>query len=297
MKKLFIILSIFASVNSFAQEEKDNKEEKKEPREKVEDTFGGTRIINSHSTESLEKRTLQFRISHRFGDMFGTNGGIQTMYGFDNAADIRLAFEYGLTDNIMIGIGRSKGMGPITSLMDGFAKIRLLQQTTDNHTPVSVSLLGTTSMTYMRKSTDSTAINSFPTTAHRLSYCSQLIITRKFGNFMSIAVMPTYVHRNYVMYDDQNDLLALGSAMSIHVTEKVSILGEYYYTFNNPGLRTDKKSSMGIGVEIKTYGHNFKINITNSRGFGETQFIPGTISDVLKGQFRLGFTITRNFLT
>lgn len=288
--KYLPLLLFLASFSVFGQEEV------KEKSEKIESTFGGTRIINTHSTESIEKNTLEFRISHRFGDLAGKNGGVQTMYGFDNAADIRMAFEYGITDNIMVGIGRSKGMGPISSLIDGFAKIRLLHQTVDNKTPLSISLLTTSSMTYMKKTTDTTLVTSFPTSAHRLSYCTQLILTRKFGDLFSLAILPTYVHRNFVNYDDQNDLFALGSALSITINKKLAVLGEYYYNFNQTGFREDKLSSLGVGVEIKTYGHNFHIILTNSRGFGETQFIPGTISDFTKGQFRLGFTITRNFM-
>ena len=104
-------------------------------------TFGSTRIINSHSTECIEKKTLDFRISHRFGDI---NGGAFTLFGIDNAADIRFAFEYGVSDDFLIGLGRSKGQGPINSLIDGFFKYRILHQTKDNKVPISLALLGTT---------------------------------------------------------------------------------------------------------------------------------------------------------
>jgi hypothetical protein len=41
------------------------------------------------------------------------------LFGLDNSADIRIAFEYGITDKMMIGLGRSKGTGsPYKSLID-----------------------------------------------------------------------------------------------------------------------------------------------------------------------------------
>ena len=84
-----------------------------------------TRIINGHSPTTLAKGELQFIIQHRFGDMAGGAGGVQQWFGLDNATDIRLAFEYGLTDNWMIGLGRSRGTGrPYHALVDGFAKYR-----------------------------------------------------------------------------------------------------------------------------------------------------------------------------
>ena len=74
----------------------------------VMETFNGTRILNGHSVETLKKNTLQFRIEHRFGNIAGPSGGVQNFFGFDQAADIRFAFEYGLSDDLMIGFGRSK---------------------------------------------------------------------------------------------------------------------------------------------------------------------------------------------
>ena len=92
----------------------------------VKETFQSTRIINGHSIETLRKGVLEFRVEHRFGDIGGLDGGIQNMFGFDNSSDIRIAFEYGLTDKLMIGLGRSKGTGePYRSLIDGFAKFSL----------------------------------------------------------------------------------------------------------------------------------------------------------------------------
>ena len=45
-------------------------------------TFKGTRIINMHTLETLGKRTLDFRISHRFGTF---NSGAENFYGLDGA--------------------------------------------------------------------------------------------------------------------------------------------------------------------------------------------------------------------
>ena len=102
----------------------------------VEETFTGTRVINGHSVETLKSRILEFRIEHRFGDIAGTNGGVHQFFGFDQAADIRFAFEYGISDNWMVGLGRSKGTGaPYSSLVDGFTKYRFMTQQ-KNGTPI-----------------------------------------------------------------------------------------------------------------------------------------------------------------
>jgi len=71
-----------------------------------------------------------FNIQHRFGDVF-TNGkvNVHTFFGLDVASDIRFAFDYGITDRLQVGVGRSRGLPPYTELYDFSAKYKLLQQT------------------------------------------------------------------------------------------------------------------------------------------------------------------------
>ncbi len=267
----------------------------------AQETFNGTRILNGHSVETLKKKTLQFRIEHRFGDMLpGWNASelAQSWLGFDQASDIRFAFEYGITDKLMIGVGRSKGAGsPYRSLIDGFAKYRVLTQNKSSKTPISMTFIGSSTLSYMKVSADQSQVNSFPKFAHRIAYSTQLNMARKFGERFSLALMPTYVHRNYVAIDDVNGLFALGAAFNLKFSKEMGIIAEYYYVFhdNSLPLRDNNFNSLSTGFEYSTNGHVFKVVMTNSKGFNETQFIPGTYSDWLNGEFRLGFSITRNF--
>ncbi|RKO69459.1 hypothetical protein D7322_22125 [Sphingobacterium puteale] len=51
---------------------------------------------------------------------------------------------------------------------------------------------------------------SFTGFSDRLCHVTQLIIARKFSSKLSLTVVPSYLHRNYIAYNDQNDLFALG---------------------------------------------------------------------------------------
>lgn len=257
-------------------------------------TFASTRVISGHSVETLPKGIMDFRIEHRFGDMFGNNGGAQNMFGFDNLADMRIALEYGITKDLMIGFGRAKGTGaPYRSLLDGFVKYRVLHQ--GKTSPVSVAAIAGSTFTYMTASTDISQVNHFPKVSHRFAYFTQLNVARHFGERVSLAVMPTLVHRNYVAANDQNDLFAVGAAARVKLNNRFAIITEYYYTFPGKNLRPTSmyKRSLGVALEWYTFGHSFTINLTNAQGIGETQFIPYTYSDWLKGQFRLGFCVGR----
>lgn len=261
----------------------------------VTDVFNSTRIINGHSTETLRKKVMEFRIEHRFGDIAGSAGGVQQMFGFDNIADIRLALEYGITDKIMIGFGRAKGSGnPYRSLVDGFVKYRFIDQKKGG-SPVSVSALGLMTFTYMKASTDSTQLTYFPKFIHRLSYASQINISRKFHERFSMAIIPTVVHQNYVDAGNQNTIFALGGGARIGITNTFGILLEYYHCMTNNTIRQNYTNSLSVAAEFITFGHNFTLFFSNARGLGETQFITNTTSDWLKGQFRFGFAVGRKF--
>ena len=109
-----------------------------------------------------------------------------------------IAFEYGVTDKLMIGLGRSKGTGaPYKSLIDGFAKYRILHQQKKG-CPISLSAMGLITYSYMKASSDISEVSNFPLWQHRLAYTAQLVVARKFGNRLSLALMPTMLHRNYV---------------------------------------------------------------------------------------------------
>ena len=53
--------------------------------------------------------------------------------------------------------------------------------------------------------------------------------------------------------------------------------------------------SLGLGIQIETGGHVFTLNITNARAISEINYLSDTESDFSKGQYRIGFTISRMF--
>ncbi|MFY7945087.1 MAG: DUF5777 family beta-barrel protein [Crocinitomicaceae bacterium] len=291
LSRIILCLTIiFKSLINFAQDTLPDDYE--EPR-----TFSSTRIINGHSVETLGKGYMDMRIEHRFGDMAGDFGGWENMFGFDNLSDMRIALEFGITDELMVGFGRSKGTGfPYRSLLDGFVKYRVLRQK-KNEMPVSLTLIGGSFFTYMKASSDESQVNHFPKDAHRFSYFTQVNLGKHFGETLSLSIMPTYLHRNYVAANDMNDIFALGGAFRVKLFKRFALLGEYYHVFNTSDLRPSDsyKNSLAVALEWFTFGHSFTINLTNSGGLGEAQFIPYTSENWLKGQFRFGFCVGRKF--
>ena len=62
--------------------------------EYVRRTFKDTRVINTHTVETIQARKLDIRIGHRFGDL---QGGWQSFYGLESAQDILMGADYGLS--------------------------------------------------------------------------------------------------------------------------------------------------------------------------------------------------------
>lgn len=293
MKKLFLTFFLVFPTIFFAQEPAEDISEYQEPIS----TFSSTRVINGHSVETLSKGTYEMRIEHRFGDIAGINGGIQNMFGFDNLSDMRIALEYGITDQLMVGFGRSKGTGaPYRSLVDGFVKYKVISQE-PKKSPISITAVAGSSFTYMTASLDEGSVAHFPNAVHRLNYFAQVNIAHHFGDRGALQLMPTLVHRNYVANNDNNDLFALGVAGRIRLTDRFALVGEYYQCFNGNQFRQEGfTNSCAIALEWFTFGHNFTINIANAGGIGETQFIPYTTEQWQKGQYRLGFVVGRKFV-
>jgi len=259
----------------------------------VTESFAAIRVINNHSIEMIPKRSLEFIVAHKFGDLAGSAGGVPAWFGLDNLADVRIAFEYGLFKDINIGIGRSKGIGLLTQVVDGYFKYAILKQRTSGM-PISLTFVSAMSAPYRAKDSDSSSVTSWPTVAHRFIYTTQILVARKFSDRITLQMNVGYNHRNYVTYTDQNGLFFAGISGRYRFTKNLGFLFEYIHILDRPSSVT-YTNHLAVGFEILTGGHAFALTFANSRGCTENLFIPGTVENWAKGQFRFGFSINRRF--
>ncbi len=263
--------------------------------EKVYDTFKDTRVINTHSVETLKKGHMDIRIGHRFGDFAGAQGGWRTFYGLENAADISIGAEYGLADNLMIGLHRAKGASVLRQNIIALAKYRIMQQTV-NKNGFSLSVMGMGSITTMQ-SGDIGDLTYFEKFAHRVYYNVSFLFSKKFSNRFSLQAHGGWTYRNLVPSNDVNDLVSAGVAFRLQVTKVLGVIFDSNFGFNSVrAVETNYAPAIGVGLEWDTGGgHIFQVNMTNARGIFETDYIPNTVSNWSEGEYRLGFTIARQF--
>ena len=137
-------------------------------------------------------------------------------------------------------------------------------------------------------------------------YTTQLIFARKFAPWLSIAITPSYTHRNYILSSvnpdngakDENDLFAVGAGIRLKVSRSVSILADYFYVksdYRKKNTVNPYYNPLAVGIEIETGGHVFHINYTNAAGITENYIIPNSPDTWEKGGFKSGFNISRVF--
>ncbi len=291
----FFIFFLLGATSSFAQDDmlkllEDNIPKKDEP---VTATFKSTRLINFHTLETVGKRTLDVRISHRFGDI---NSGSYNLYGLDGGATIRLGLEYSYNGRLQFGIGRNS----YKKEMDGFLKYRLLRQTTNNKIPVSVTIVSSMFYTMLKNEQLASGQDQYHYATDRMSFCNQVIIGRKFSGRFSLQFAPTMVHINLAeKATDHNDIYAISMAARFKLNKHIALTGEYAYrinTYYSESITGHKYyDSAGIGFDIETGGHVFQIHLTNSAAITENEFIPFTTGSWKDFSVHLGFNISRVF--
>ena len=299
MKQLFTLATIFISVLTTAQDSVIGKTERKPVR-----IFSATKTINARTTEVTGKGKMDFNVTHNFGDMAGDNGGIKRFFGLDNAADIRIGFHIGLGHKTDFVFARAKGAGLVQNLWEFGIKHRLLQQREDDpgH-PLSIAVYANAVISSQKRNAFDNQDNSFENLGNRTSNVIQLILAKKIGK-VSVQLNPTYMTRGYAISYDQQNMFALGGAIRLPlVSNRLNLVVDYFHPFRNQSSKDSFAVNdnikffdpLGIGFEILTSGHIFRLNFTNATEILENRFIPRTITSWGKGQFRWGFTISRTF--
>lgn len=258
----------------------------------LRDIFYGTRTVNLMTTSQVGHKVLAYRISHRFGPF---NSGGYNLFGLDGPANISLAFDYGITDDLMIGIARDG----FNKIYNGFVKYNIFNQKSDGSMPFTLSLYSRANMTSLRdEGAADNGFDRYDNFAHRMSYVTQILLARKFGERVALQLAPTFVHHNLVLQSAQsNSTVAVAVSGQYKLTKRLGLSGEYTYvlTDNTAPAGVQRRNSAAIGLDIVTGGHVFQVCLVNSVPINETFAIPYTQSDWANGDIRLGFNISRKF--
>lgn len=282
MRKILTLLSLFFCFNSFSQE--------------YVDAFKNKQLINAQTAVIPEG--FDFTIMHRFGKIAVNDEIYKNFLGFDLPANIRFSLSYKLSDRSYIGIGRTK----IGKTIDVEGKYVFLRQTKSNSMPLSVALYQNTGINTSEFSEISSnafaedSITPFENKfAHRLNYTTQIILSRKFNEKLSLQLSPTVIYKNLVVGAEKDHLtFVLPFSGRFQYSFGSAILFEYAYKVNNTS-ESAIDNPFSIGFEFGTAGHVFQVFASNSYYIREANIYtqePYNAYDA-PNDFILGFNIRR----
>ncbi len=295
MKNHYLILLFFLPFLSFSQDDLlDELESETEIDKTVTATFKGLKVVNFESTKIAAKKDFYFIVSHRFGTV---KNGIDDLFGLDQSVT-QLKFIYGFTDWLNLGISRSSNQKKY-----GFqAKYLLKSQEIDGFPFTLVGYNLVTINTSLKK-------DNFPNISFddKLTYTTQLLLSRKFSEKLSLLLAPTFIHQNLatrsfiiqddgstLAYDEDNNQFAVGLGGRYKISKRVSINLDYGIHLNR-NTHSNFNNPLSIGVDIETGGHVFQLNFSNAQAMFEEGYLVNAQGDWGDGDFFFGFNLQRVF--
>ncbi|WP_343697936.1 DUF5777 family beta-barrel protein [Flavobacterium sp.] len=278
--KNFILLLFLFPLLTFSQTDLLSGVETPSTKEKVTSAFKALKIVNLESTKLAAKGDLYFVVAHRFGSI---KDGFEGFYGLDNA-NTQIKFIYGLTNGLNVSAARSE------FAYDFATKYMLFPQIKDGF-PVAIAGFNSLSINNTLKE------SLYPKLQFkdRLTYVAQLLISRKFSEKLSLEIVPSFFHQNFVEDIDQsNTQYAIGFGGRYKFAKRWSLNMDYAAHLNR-APNSLYKNPLSIGFDLETGGHVFQMHFTSSQAIDEAGYLGRTTGDWAKGDIFFGFNLARVF--
>jgi len=241
--------------------------------------FKGLQVVTLQTTKMPAKKEFYFVVSHRFGSV---KDGISEFFGFDMATT-KIGGIYGVTDWLAVSASRHT----MLKVYETSLKYRLARQS--DTFPVDIVGYNTIDMNTFLDEDDYPKLEF----ADRLSYISQVIVSRKFSDRFSLELVPSFIHKN--LYDpaiENDNQFSLGSGGRMKLTKRLALNLEYAYNFDKPDFY---KNPLSVGLDVETGGHIFQLLFTNSQSMTEAGYLTHASGDWGDGDFFFGFNLYRVF--
>lgn len=291
IKKILILL-LFPIV-VFSQNDLLSEIDDVETNTTVESAFKSLKIVNFESTKLVGKGDFYFIVAHRFDYV---KNGFEDFFGLDNA-NTQLKFAFGVKDWLTVHASRSGFL----KTYDLGVKYLLVSQKKDGF-PVTIAGFNSIAVNTEWQKENYPLIQF----EDRLSYVSQLLISKKVNDKLSLEVAPSYLHENTVrdILDDNNNVInpnpqdndqfAIGLGGRYKIGRSWSFNVDYGAHLNRAS-QSLFRDPLSIGFDLETGGHVFQMHFTNSQAMHESGFLGQTTGDWSKGEISFGFNLVRVF--
>ncbi len=281
-----ILFFMIANAGIIAQEEQQAAKPKDRP---VRSPFESGYLIDNQTTVIPSPKTLEYIIQHKFGSM---NNGLTDLFGiYAPGANIRMGLNYVPYKNVQVGYGLTR----LNMYSDFSVKYTILEQTRRNTTPVAVALFGNMAIDGRNEK----VYGKNYSFANRFSYFSQLIVGRRFNDWLSVQCNASFTHYNATDSLIDHDKIAVGINGRIKFSPQSSILFQYDHPLKIKDISEHReftkpsKPNLGVGWEIRTSTHAFHIYVSSADGLVPQHNAMYNQNDFTKGDMMFGFSITR----
>ncbi len=260
-------------------------ERKRTIEDQPEEVFLTMSLITMATSSNLKQKNMNSTIMHNFGLV---SGGIKDFWGLDNGAAVRLGIDYGITDKLSIGLGRTSREDNV----DLRFKYTLLNQMRSGKIPVEVSLKGDIGIITQKESRFKF------TNQERLNFLGSVTVARKFSKAFSFQVAPMVSHFNTIVIETENQQTeythyGTGFGGEIRLNNHHSFSFEYYLVVGERTVGT--KNPAAISWQVDTGGHVFQMFFMSGTWFTEQHLLARTTTDFFAPDFRFGFNVNRVF--
>lgn len=254
----------------------------------AKNTFASNWIQDNQTVMVPIKGTFEMDIQHRFGVV---KNGYKDLFGIYAPSNIRIGFCYVLRKDFQLGLGFTKDR----LQWDLNGKYAIFKQGKTGGWPVSISWFSNIVL-------DTRPKENFVNSGDRLSFFNQLLIARKLTEKFSVQVAPSLSHYNNIAgYVDakgqilprmKNNHLAIAFMGRYKMTAKTNLLVNYdqpltQHPMDNP------HPNISFGLEMITSSHAFQFFASNYHNIVPQSNNYFNQNDYTKGQFLIGFNITR----
>ena len=286
IKKFFSFVLMFFTIGyASAQDDLlDQLNAEKSNAKEIETTaFKGLQICNIQSTKLTAKGEWYMVISHRFGDL---TLGLDNFFGLDNALT-KIGGIYGVTNWLSLGATRHT----YNKIYELTAKYKFADQVVSGF---PVTIVGYNTMDINTAlSTDLYPNLQF---TNRLAYSSQLLMSRKFSDALSLEVGGVFVHKN--LFDEALELedqylVAVGGRYKL--SKRLSVNLDYAYKVNQLANAPLYQNPLTLGLDIETGGHVFQMVFSNSQPMNDVAVFTNATGNWNGGSLYFGFNMYRVF--
>ena len=213
-----------------------------------------------------------FRVTHRFSRPLGRGDFsdlLSDFFGFDSGAQIGLEVRFGLMSGLQVGVHRTSDR-----TIQIFGQQNVLQQTADGH-PIGLDVIATLEGTNNLRAQKSSTLG--------------VLMSRKVGRRLALYVEPMFVANSNPSTVGDNHTTMIGLGARVRIRPATYLIGEVTPRVAGYKPGVDQGS---FGIEMRSGGHTFQINVSNGTGTTLGQL---TDSGIGGDSWFIGFNISRKF--